>query len=296
VLARGVVVLALLVFGLGATSAGRGPAERTVNCKASAAGTTPITISSGGLSRSAVVHVPPAGKAGHPLPLVLAFHGAGANGGAMESYSGLSGVSDRHGFVVAYPSATGPRGYWNIAGPRGKAPDDVQFAQDLISALEARLCLDPARIFATGVSNGGGMVARLGCELSGTLRAIAPVAGGYSSLPGCTPVRPISVLEIHGTHDWVVPYGGKGPARAGSARNYLRGWLARDHCPAHAARTVPARKVVRLLWAPCVNGTAVAHLKVIGGTHEWPESRPEQGDRSPAISASQAVWQFFASR
>src|SRR5207249_4016718 len=83
------VVLALLVFGLGATSAGRGPAERTVDCKAAAAGTAPITIASGGLSRSAVVHVPPAGKRGHPLPLVLAFHGAGANGGAMESYSGL---------------------------------------------------------------------------------------------------------------------------------------------------------------------------------------------------------------
>jgi polyhydroxybutyrate depolymerase len=295
-LARFVVVLALLVFGLGATSAGRGPAERNVDCKAAAAGTTPITIASGGLSRSAVVHVPAAGKRGHPLPLVLAFHGAGANGGAMESYSGLSRLSDRDGFVVAYPSATGSRAYWNIAGVRGKKPDDVAFATDLIGALEARLCIDPARIFATGVSNGGGMAARLGCELSDRLRAIAPVAGGYSSLPPCTPVRPISVLEIHGTHDRVVPYGGKGPAQAGSARNYLRGWLARDRCPAHASRTVPARNVVRLQWGPCANGTAVAHLKVLGGTHEWPESRPERGDRSPGLSASEAVWQFFVSR
>jgi polyhydroxybutyrate depolymerase len=295
-LARFCVVLALLVFGLGATSAGRGPAERTVNCKASAAGTAPISLVSGGLTRAALVHVPPAGKRGRPLPLVLAFHGAGANGSAMESYSGLSRLSDRDGFVVAYPSATGRRAYWNIAGARGKTPDDVAFAADLIGALEQRLCIDPARIFATGVSNGGGMAARLGCELSDRLRAIAPVAGGYSSLPPCTPARPVSVLEIHGTHDWVVPYGGKGPTRAGSARNYLRGWLARDRCPSQSTRTVPAHNVIRLQWGPCANGTAVAHLKVLGGTHEWPESRPERSDRSPGLSAGRAGWQFFASR
>lgn len=296
VLARLGAVVALLVFGLGVAPAGHGAAERTANCRGSQPGTTAISLASGGLTRSALVHVPPAARRGRPLPLVLAFHGAGGNGGFMESYSGLSRLGDRRGFAVAYPSAFGDRAYWNIAGPRGGSPDDVAFAQDLISALEARLCLDPGRIFATGVSNGGGMAARLGCELSDRLRAIAPVAGGYSSLPACTPVRPLSVLEIHGTFDRVVPYGGSGPARAGSARNFLRGWLKRDQCPSGLVRTVPAPHVVRLDWGPCAGGTAVAHLKLLGGTHEWPEARPEKGDRSPGFSASQEVWQFFAGR
>src|SRR5262249_50831546 len=155
----------------------------------------------------------------------------GGNGKFMEDYTGLSRLSDRKGFVVAYPSAAGNPARWNIAGRPGAAPDDVAFVDSLLDALEARLCIDPSRVYATGVSNGGGMVARLGCDLSDRLRAIAPVAGGYSSLPPCKPARPLSVLEIHGTSDHIVPYAGRGPAKAGSARGYLRGWLRRDRCP-----------------------------------------------------------------
>ena len=134
-------------------------------------------MASGGLTRSALVHAPPAARSGRPLPLVLALHGVGGNGKFMEEYTGLSRLSNRKGFVVAYPSAYGSPARWNIAGPPGAEPDDVAFGRDLLDALGARLCIDTGRVFVTGVSNGGGMAARLGCELSDRLRAIAPVAG-----------------------------------------------------------------------------------------------------------------------
>jgi polyhydroxybutyrate depolymerase len=300
------VALALASLLLGAAPSVHGPArgERAallsarglVGCAASRPGGSWVSLASGGLVRWALVHVPPAASSGRTLPLVLALHGVGGNGRFMEEYTGLSRMSDQKGFVVAYPAAYGSPARWNIAGPPGTAPDDVAFARDLLGALEARLCIDPSRVYATGVSNGGGMAARLGCELSDRLRAIAPVAGGYSTLPPCGTARALSVLEIHGTSDRVVPYAGRGPSRAGSARGFLRGWAQRDGCPSRAVRSVPARRVVRLDWAPCEGGTAVAHLKVLGGTHEWPEAIPEHGDRSPGFSASEEVWRFFAAR
>jgi polyhydroxybutyrate depolymerase len=106
----------------------------------------------------------------------------------------------------------------------------------------------------------------------------------------------LSVLEIHGTSDRVVPYAGRGPAKAGSARGFVREWARRDRCPPRTVRSVPARHVVRLDWAPCDDGTAVAHLKVLGGSHEWPEALPEESDHSPGFSASAEVWRFFAGR
>jgi polyhydroxybutyrate depolymerase len=100
-------------------------------------------------------------------------------------------------------------------------PDDVGFIKALLQVLPSRMCIDPSRIYATGVSNGGGFAARLGCELSSQIAAIAPVAGGYRSLDPCHPDRPVAVLEIHGTADTVVPYDGKPPDYGGSVQKFL---------------------------------------------------------------------------
>ena len=254
------------------------------DCQARAGGTLRLALMSGGLRRTALLHVPRAASAGRNLPLVLAFHGAGGTGAWMEDYSGLTKLSDQRGFMVAYPDAYGPRRVWNLAGPPGAVPDDVAFTSDLIAAIDRRACLEPAQVFATGVSNGGGMTARLGCDLSGVLRAIAPVAGGYSTLPSCRPTRPVSVLEIHGVRDPVVPYRGRGTARAGDVIRYVRAWAKRDRCPRRATRWPVAREVMRLQWAPCAQGAAVAHLRLADRGHEW-----------PAI-ASRQVWSFFAGR
>src|SRR5215217_9632461 len=60
---------------------------------------------------------------------------------------------------------------------------------------------------------GGRFTARVACEMAGTFAAVAPVAGGYSSLDGCPDTTRASVLEIHGTADQVAPYRGHGPER-----------------------------------------------------------------------------------
>src|SRR5436305_2185699 len=136
----------------------------------------------------------------------------------MEHYSGLTQLADADHFIVAYPSAASAHHFWTLNGADPSRPDDVAFVAALLDRLERKVCMDRERVYATGVSNGGGFAARIGCELSARIAAIAPVAGGYRSLAECRPDRPVSVLEIHGTSDPVVPYDGKPPDYRGNVQ------------------------------------------------------------------------------
>jgi polyhydroxybutyrate depolymerase len=262
--------------------------------QAPAPGSYRVQMNSGGLLRRAIVHVPPV-AAGRRLPVVLALHGAGQDGAFFEDYSGFSVLADAEGFLAVYPYATvsGLHPFWTINDNRPGAADDVHFISDLLDSVEASQCVDARRIYATGVSNGGGMAARLACQLSGRIAAVAPVAGGYKSQPTCHPVRPVSVLEVHGTSDGAVPYGGTPPGRAGAVMPFLRAWAARDVCRgAPRARRV-APRVLRLDWTRCADGSAVAHLEIFGGGHQLPGALPPDRGQTSTISTVWEVWSFL---
>ena len=158
-----------------------------------------------------LLHIPPK----PPVGLVLAFHGAGGTGDGFAGGTGFSDAADDHGFAVLYPSAAAHQ-FWSLNDKMGTT--DLDNLRALIpQALEAA-CTD--RVFATGVSNGGGFAARVACELDDVV-AIAPVAGGYRALDRCPSTRRVSVLEVHGTADHVVPYRGKQPDYAGAVSKYL---------------------------------------------------------------------------
>jgi polyhydroxybutyrate depolymerase len=247
-----------------------------------------------GLQRSALVNLPPGARAQAPLPLVLTFHGAGGNGRATESTTGMTDLGNRDGFIAVYPNSIGRS--WGVTGRSPRPGDDVLFVSSLLDELDAQVCIDESRIYATGVSNGGSFVARIGCELSDRLSAIAPVAGGYGVQPPCQPQRPVSVLEIHGTDDRTVPYSGVGSSGETGVWPFLSQWNAWDGCP--GAPPVWRRLAPRALWvakAGCAAGVTVAHIKLIGEPHAWPttkwvEPRPHVG---VLFSARRAIWQFF---
>jgi polyhydroxybutyrate depolymerase len=265
--------------------------------KSAGSGSHEISIEAGGRRRYAVIHVAAGTRVGTRVPVVLVLHGAGMSGSGMESYTGMSNVSDRKGFMAVYPSAVTPHPFWNYYGATDK-PDDVHFIRLLIDHIESTRCVDSKRVYATGVSNGGGMAARIGCKLSTRLAAIAPVAGGYLHLPPCNPDRPLSVLEIHGTADKTVPYWGTGPDHKGGAQRYVREWAKRDGCEAKPTRTKLSDTVLRMEWKTCLPGLRVTHLKITGGPHEWP-GWPATGTppaTNAGVSASWAVWRFLEHR
>ncbi|MGI8557516.1 MAG: alpha/beta hydrolase family esterase [Solirubrobacteraceae bacterium] len=268
---------------------------------APAAGSSEINLVSNSIPRTAVLHLPPNVHAGRALPLLIALHGANQNAAFFEPYSGFSRIADTERFAVLYPNAVGLHSFWNINDSDKSAANDVQFISDAIDAAASRACLDIARIYATGVSNGGGMAARLACQLSTRIAAIAPVAGGYRSLGACRPSSAVSVLEVHGTSDGVVPYNGTSNAvayvdGAGSVSSFLSGWLARDRCRTRKVRTRRiAPQVLSELWSSCPQGAAVGHLEVVAGEHQLPGALPRDGGPRSTFSAPWLIWRFLRS-
>ena len=144
----------------------------------------------------------------------------------------------------------------------------------------------------TGVSNGGGMSARMACDAADLLSAAAPVAGGYGSLPDCHPSRPVAILEIHGTDDQVVPYAGKGAAGSAPCRASSRGGAARRLPRGRGAPLAGARRRRAALVA--VRGaTAVVHERVLDAEHGWPGD--ERRQRPRRFSSTAQTWAFLSS-
>src|SRR3989441_5213315 len=81
-------------------------------------------------------------------------------------------------------------GTWTEAG----LMRDVRFISELIDTLRAAYNIDPTRIYANGLSIGGGMAFVLSCTLSDRVAAVGMVAAAQS-LPSswCTDHRPVPI-------------------------------------------------------------------------------------------------------
>src|SRR5437762_44127 len=86
----------------------------------------------------------------------------------------MDAVADTAGFIVAYPDAINNK--WDIIFSHSPI-DDVGFINALVDTLMARYHIDTTRVYATGMSMGGFMTYRVGCELAERFAAIASVAG-----------------------------------------------------------------------------------------------------------------------
>ena len=282
--AAGAALLSLIAAGCAAAAPRLVTQQAQPSCAAPSPGDHRIAVEPGRVP--VLLHVPRRGPAQRPLVLVLP--GAGQTGDDMARYTGYSRLADARGFLVAYPTASGARPFWNVSTTQDGKPDDVAYLDKVIDTLTGpAACADPARVGATGVSNGAGMTAVLACQAADRLAGAAPVAGGYSTLPDCRPRRPLPLLEIHGLRDEVVPYHGKPPDYAGDVGRYLAGWRARDGCRMRAARSTPAHNVLELRWR-CANGLMLVHDRVIDAEHGWP------GEASlRAFSSTLRTWRFL---
>jgi polyhydroxybutyrate depolymerase len=176
------------------------------------AGDTSRTVQVGSVTRSYVLHIPPAYDGNEPVPLVVDFHGIGVTGWGELSSSPYPAVTDPEGVLMAFPDGmTGPIGTaWNM-GPCCVADvDDFAFARALVADIESIACIDPDRIYAVGVLTGGGMVHHLACHAADVFAAVAPAAFDLleETVDHCRPSRPITVISFRGTADARVAYEG----------------------------------------------------------------------------------------
>jgi polyhydroxybutyrate depolymerase len=263
----------------------------------------------GGLQRSYILHIPARYDDSQPIPLVFDFHGGGGNAESQMHVSGFNALADEKTFIVVYPNGSGLLEdkilTWNGGTCCGYAVkhniDDVGFIRALLVNIESSYKIDPRRIYATGLSNGGIFSYRLACDASDVFAAVGPVSGTLNISP-CEPNEPVSIIHFHGTSDEHLPYnGGVGDkSLAGvpftSVKDSIDFWVNYDKC-ASTPQTEKFSDVQHDIYSSCIGGTEVDLYTILGGKHAWPGSIgpawPGGDQPTQSISATRVMWDFF---
>jgi polyhydroxybutyrate depolymerase len=258
------------------------------------------TIVTSGETRQYLLYVPKTYDRSKATPLVISLHPAATWPAAEMEISRWNELADEQGFIVVYPSGSDEPRVWPM-GQRSLGTD-VKFISDLIDKLEAAYNIDPNRIYADGMSNGGGMAFALSCKLSERVAAIGAVAAAQG-LPWneCGNPRPVPTVAFHGTADTFAPYqGGESPVSPDPFPN-IRDWAAhvarRNQCKGDAAEDRITTSVRRLAYKNCAENADVILYTVEGGGHTWPGGKPlpewTVGRTTREINATRVMWEFF---
>ncbi len=236
-------------------------------------------------------------------PLVILLHGYTASGATQEAYFKLSPVADAHTFLYATPDGTkdssGNR-FWNATDAccnfNGSTVDDVAYVNAIIDDVQKKYEVDPKRIYLVGHSNGAFMSHRLACDSSARIAAIVALAGDvWADDSKCKPKSPVAVLQIHGTADAVIAYGGGQNATLAAyppATKSVATWAAKNGCAASPTAGAPIDFEAVLLgsettvaeYKNCAAGGAAILWSIQGGSH-IPALQPNFGE---------TVWSFLA--
>jgi polyhydroxybutyrate depolymerase len=302
------------------------------------------TLGAAEVERRALIYAP-ANLPPRPAPVVLVFPGYTQSAEAIAFYSThtrFETLADRDGFVVVYgnglpnpPSArekvTTPKGGFlsGCLAPHGGEGVDVAYVRQLLDQLAAELPVDRARIYATGLSAGGGMSFELALEAPDLVAAIAPVAplpfqpdGGWRL--HCNP-RPgyerVSVAMVAATSDPFISYG-PGGSREYPEAHYPGMERARDAWVAALGLTGPpeidalpdvvetdsyepdsgraSSTIERQRYRPGPDGRELWYYKASGMGHAWPSPIaswpplwPRLGKNNQDIDFADEAWAFF---
>ena len=253
-----------------------------------APGDQTIMLQWGGDQRSYVVHVPPGYTGATAVPLMMVIHGAHNTPALARSWSQMDPVSNQNGFIVMYPAGLD---CWNAGGILPgctAAADDVGFLKAAISDVKSHACIDPKRVYATGISNGAMMAQYMGCQAADIFASIGGVAG-----PGgnCTPSRALSVFYVHGTADMTVGFSG--------AQSTVNRWAMNNGCTGTPVETYNNQGSTKCLThQTCKNGVEVTFCPVTGMGHCWPEDTRCGPGGGPTygvtdFKASPMMFEFF---
>jgi len=248
-----------------------------------------VTLTYQGLARSYVLHVPPQYHGNTSLPLVIALHYLGVDAETFANVSHLNEKADAEGFFVVYPQ--GLNNSWNAGYCCGSSSqqkvDDAGFIKAILVQLKSQLPVNDSRVYAIGVSNGGMLAYSLACDFPEDFAAIASIAG-TSVVEGCNATRPVSVLEVHGSADEVIPYNNttrnESVFRVPPAVDAISYWAQHDRTVSVQRQQV-TNNVTETTYSGGSNGTEVVLYTVIGATHSQTFANP--------IPTLDLVWRFL---
>lgn len=254
-------------------------------------------MTSGGLERTYILHVPSGYDSTKAMPLVFNLHGYGSNAAEQDRYSGLPAMGEERGFIVVTPEGSGESRHWDFPG-LGPV-DDVAFIGELLDKLEGELCIDATRVYVAGMSNGAALAKFVACGLPGRIAAIAEVAATAGPRL-CGSGEAIPIITFRGTDDACVPYEG-GTSACGmrlpviAAEEAMRLWGVHNGCGATASMANVSVHVRTTTYAECDGGANAILYTIEGGGHTWPGAIevPRLGVTTQEIDSTELIWAFF---
>jgi polyhydroxybutyrate depolymerase len=271
------------------------------------------TIDVNDVKRTYLLYVPP-GQSGKRLPAFILMHGSGSTDAQQERYSDFDAFAQAHGLVVMYPQ--GIDKHWNdgrVIGHESMA-DDIGFMKAMLAEVTAQGLIDPKRVYAAGISNGGFMAQHMACVMPDALAGIAVVAATQPVDAACPSARPMPVIFFHGTADKFVPFNG-GPiapqfGNRGTALSNAQAvaiWQKRNGCGAATRTQIPAKDAsdpmtVTVETYSCPAGHGLENVIVQDGGHTWPGAHQGWlvtkilGPVTDNINANDTMWSFFQSQ
>jgi len=270
-----------------------------------------------GVKRSYRSYVPKDLPKGAPLVLVMHGSGEGPQAIRVGTGYGFERLADQHAFAVVYPKSFGFD--WNDCSSigdtavNGVRADDAGFLAALVDKLVGEIGVDPNRVFAAGVSNGGSMALRLALEHPQRYRAVAAALANVPAPQNfqCQPAAQTpSVMILNGTEDPLVPYaggeinllglfykGGQVISSTASAQ-YLADRNAITGKPqVNLTQTAQGTRVEHARWQAADGRTEVELVTLHGAGHGLPQPwarRPRLLGPSPMEPNGPAlIWAFF---
>jgi polyhydroxybutyrate depolymerase len=287
-------LLAALVFGMGLFIVGIYWELHRSNGK----------VLTGGQKRAYLLHVPRTIPSDGPMPLVICLHGFAEWPAHVMRLSHWNQLADEFGFLVVYPRGSGFPYRWRSGGRFGQQEEqsqDMQFISDLIDQLKKEYKIDGDRVYANGLSNGGGMSFLLAGRISDRIAAFGGVAGAYV-LPWTEykPKRPVPAIIFHGTEDPLVPFHAMSSGRFSfppDVPQWVQALAKHNGCRTNALPLPGNGSVNGVRYPAGSNNADVVFYTVIGGGHTWPGGKPMPtaivGKTTADIDATRLMWNFF---
>ena len=244
---------------------------------------------------------PGGGRGGH-----RGGYGGGGGGG------GYPGGGYPGGGGGGYPGGGQSGGQGRDEEAKKPAPaDDVEFMNQMLDQMATKASIDSARIYATGLSEGGFMAMRVGCALADRVAAVAPVGAAMPKTMICLPSRPVPIVMINGTSDPVVPHGGGTEHNLQlpviSVDDTAKAWAKIDRCNEKPAQSkLPAHEKGGMetkveTYDGCQQGAQVISYSIKGAGNTWPggeqyQVEKEVGKTSQDLDANETIWNFLVTK
>ena len=163
------------------------------------------------------ITVPSEYETANRAPLIILLHGYGSNGPRQDTYLGFSRIANRYGFILVAPTGTRETGgrqatFWNATSAccnfQEPSIDDNAYIIGIIERMKEEYSIDSNQVYLVGHSNGGFMSYQLAYNNSESIAAIVSLAGASHSDEREAPEHAVHILQIHGTNDSTIQYGG----------------------------------------------------------------------------------------